>query len=102
MPMTVQKQAEQCLRSWLSVISTTSMQVGEHTLATSASMGAVFLPQSRAKGLSFEQALSLADQGLYLAKEDGRNRACLITAFAPTDSPHVAAKIASKEMVLPG
>lgn len=102
LPMAVQQHAEQCLRLWLNAIATTPIAVAAHSLSVSASMGAVFLPQSFAAGLNFEQALSLADQALYLAKEEGRNRACLITAFAGTDSPHVVAKIADKEFVLPG
>ena len=98
----LQRQAEQRLQAWLDTIAGTPMRLAAQSLDVSASMGAVFLPQLHACGLSFEQALSLADQGLYLAKEDGRNRACLITGFAATDSPHVAAKITSKTMIVSG
>lgn len=101
LPAALQTHAVERLRCWLDVISTEPMVLAEQALAVSVSMGAVFLPQLLARGLSFEQALTLADRALYLAKEGGRNRACLITAFVSADSVHGSAKIADKEIILP-
>ncbi len=74
MPETGQAGAELAANRLLRNIQTTPLQVGDHTISISASMG---LSLSEPGFNQLEELIGRADQALYVAKRMGRGRVCV-------------------------
>lgn len=71
MPHTLAHQAVARIESWRSEFASQTVEHGDHTLTATFSAGIALYPDH---ATSLEEALGCADQALYKAKADGRNR----------------------------
>ncbi|HKI47714.1 MAG TPA: diguanylate cyclase, partial [Desulfobacteria bacterium] len=58
-----------------SIVSENVTEYGKHEIRITASFGVVgYKPSSKARNISYEAIINQADEALYQAKNEGRNR----------------------------
>jgi diguanylate cyclase (GGDEF)-like protein len=74
------RDAAALLQRFLQQLATAPIELDDHRLAVSASIGAACFPDARTPSNTLEHSIANADAALYRAKREGRDRAMLIDA----------------------
>ncbi|MDC7218755.1 MAG: diguanylate cyclase [Spirochaetales bacterium] len=74
LPRTSSEEASKVMERLRAIIENSPVEFGEHLIQITASFGiSTYLPQ---KGMTLDTCLDQADQAMYRAKDEGRNRVC--------------------------